>query len=277
VRLLALDIDGTLLGSDKQISPRTRQALAATQERGVHLLLVTGRRPPAARRVADELGPGLPLVLHNGALIVEGGEVIRCLPLAKSLALEAIAIGRATGADPVLHCGLKGQGLLHVSGLAASGTLVAYYLDKSHPDVRIVVNLEASLTEDPIQVMFGGTLRQMEALHARLGKALTGRVRLERTVYPAIDVALIDVLDLAVGKAQAVAFMCARWGIAAERVLAIGDNWNDREMLLAAGRGLVMGNADPGLHQLGLEVLPSNDQDGVAIALERYVLKSKRG
>ena len=212
-------------------------------------------------------------MLHNGALVVEGGVVIRCRPLAKALALEAIAIGREAGADPVLHCGLAGQGLLHVSGLAPSGTLVAYYLDKSHPDVRIVADLETSLTEDPIQVMFGGTLTEMDALHARLAAELAGKARLERTVYPAIDVALIDVLDLAVGKGEAVAFMCARWGIAAAEVLAIGDNWNDREMLLAAGLGLVMGNADPGLHQLGLEVLPSNDEDGVAIAVERYILK----
>jgi hypothetical protein len=238
----------------------------------VRLLLVTGRRPPAARRVADEIGPGLPLVLHNGALIVEAGVIVRCRPLSAATARVAIAVGRALGADPVLHCGLHGEGLLRVEGVSASNTLLAYYLDKSHPDVRSVDDLLEGLEEDPIQVMFGGTLAGMEALYPRLRAALAEAASLERTLYPATDVALIDVLHPAVGKAEAVRFLQARWGIAAEEVLAIGDNWNDRELLLSAGLGLVMGNADPAMRLLGLPVIPSNDDDGVAVAIERYLL-----
>ena len=73
LRLLALDIDGTLLRSDKTISPRTRAAVDGARERGVQVVLVTGRRHPSARRVADDLGGGVPLVLHNGALVIEDG------------------------------------------------------------------------------------------------------------------------------------------------------------------------------------------------------------
>lgn len=272
-RLLALDIDGTLLRSDKTVSPRTLAALAAAQRAGVRVVLVTGRRYPAARRVSTQLPCEVDLVLHNGALIVEGEAVVRCRTLDVEVARLAVRVGRAAGADPVVHCGRAGEGLLVVQdGVAPSNTLLAYYLDRSHPDVRTVADLEAALQEDPVQVMFGGGLQEMAALRLRLTESLEGRARIERTVYPRLGVSLLDVLDPAVGKAEALAFLQARFDIPAAETLAIGDNWNDHEMLAQAGLGLVMGNADPDLCALGLPVIATNDDDGVAIAIERHVL-----
>ena len=273
-RLLALDIDGTLLRSDKTVSPRTLLALAAAQRAGVRVVLVTGRRYPAARRVAAQLPCEVDLVLHNGALIMEGEAVVRCRTLDVEVARLAVRVGRAAGADPVVHCGRAGEGLLVVQdGMAPSNTLLAYYLDRSHPDVRTVADLESALHEDPVQVMFGGGLQEMAALRVRLTESLEGRARIERTVYPRLGVSLLDVLDPAVGKAEALAFVQARFGIHAPETVAIGDNWNDHEMLAAAGLGLVMGNADPEMLALGLPVLPTNDDDGVALAIERHILE----
>jgi hypothetical protein len=271
-RLLALDIDGTLLGSDRSISPRTRAALAAARGTGARLVLVTGRRHPSARRIADELGGDFPLVLHNGALIIENGAVIRCRPLGRRTALLAVRVGREAGADPVLHCGLGGEGRILAQGIAPSNTLLAYYLDKSHPDVTTVAHFESALDTDPLQVMFGATIAEMDALLPILAAALGGSARIERTVYPRSGVGLLDILDPGVGKAEALGFLQERYGVPAAETLAIGDNWNDREMLERAGLGLVMGNADVGLHRLGLPVLPTNDEDGVAVAIDRYVL-----
>jgi Cof subfamily protein (haloacid dehalogenase superfamily) len=272
-RLLALDIDGTLLRSDKTVSPRTLEALGAAQRAGVRVVLVTGRRYPAARRVARQLPCEVDLVLHNGALIVEGEEVVRCRTLDVEVARLAVRVGRAAGADPVVHCGRSGEGLLIVQdGVAPSNTLLAYYLDRSHPDVRTVPDVEAALREDPVQVMFGGGLQEMAALRARLAESLGRRARIERTVYPRLGVSLLDVLDPSVGKAEALTFVQSRFGIPAAETVAIGDNWNDHEMLAGAGLGLVMGNADPEMLALGLPVLPSNDEDGVALAIERHVL-----
>ena len=269
-RLVALDIDGTLLRSDKTISPRTLLALRAARERGARLVLVTGRRLPAARRAAAALGD-VDLVLHNGALIVENGQVLRCRPFSRELSREAIRIGRALGADPVVHAGQKGEGRLLVEGVRPSNTLLAYYVEKSHPDVVQVDDLETALDDDPLQVMFGGDAALMEELLPRLASGLGAPARIERTVYPERGVGILDVLAPGVNKAEAVAFLQRRWQVTAPETLAVGDNWNDREMLQEAGLGMVMGNADPGLRAL-FPVLPTNDEDGVAVAVERYVL-----
>jgi len=90
IRLVALDIDGTLLRSDKSLAPRTRAAVDAARARGVRVVLVTGRRYPSARRVAEELGGEVPLILHNGALVVDAGRVLRCRALPRAAARDAL-------------------------------------------------------------------------------------------------------------------------------------------------------------------------------------------
>jgi hypothetical protein len=273
VRLVALDIDGTLLRSDRTLSPRNRAAIARVRADGVRVVLVTGRRHPSARRVADELGDGVPLVVHNGALVVEDGRILRCRPLAREVAARAIEEGRACGLEPILHCGSRGEGFVLIDAAARPEGLVGYYLERAQGELRRVFDVRDALAlEEPIQVMFGGPRAELEPLAARLAERLGREARVERTVYPATGFALVDVLDPGVGKAEALAFLQARWGIAAAETLAIGDNWNDRSMLEAAGRGLLMGNAPVELLALGLPLLPTNDEDGVAQAIEAHVL-----
>jgi hydroxymethylpyrimidine pyrophosphatase-like HAD family hydrolase len=278
-RILALDIDGTLLRTDKRLSARTLSAVRAARDTGVHLVLVTGRRYPAARHVAEELGAGIPLVLHHGALVVEPPEqalaaprVLRCTPLSREATLTAIRAGRACGADPVVHCGFQAEGRLVVAGLDSNNAMLVGYVDRGGRDRVDVSDLERDLPHDAVQVMYAGELPAMLELYPRLVDALGAAARVERTLYPAHGMGFLDVLHPEVGKATAVAFLQELWSVAVSDTIAIGDNWNDRDMLLAAGRGLVMGNAEKALHEMGLEVLPTNDEDGVAVAIERYVL-----
>jgi len=279
IRLLALDLDGTLLSSRKDISARNREAVTAAAESGVRIALVTGRRYPAARRIAEMLPIRPAMILHNGGLVVEDSVAIRVSPLARSAAAGVLAFTRGMGADPVVHYGHRGEGLLYVETASPSHTLLAYYLSRSHPDVRVVENLEQALAaeeEDPLQVMFGGSMLEMERLAQALDAAALP-VSALRTTYPKDDLSLIDVVGPTVDKSEALGFLCARWGLGLDDVLAIGDNWNDRLMLESAGKGCVMGNADGGLKSLGLEVLPDNDQDGVAYAVERFILGRATG
>ena len=192
----------------------------------------------------------------------------------------AIQLGREAGAEPVVHCGHEGEGKLLVERMPPTEPVLAMYLRRAHADVQVVGDVLGALPEeDPIQVMFGGSIERMDPLLAALSSGVEAsdrpgcgsRARLERTVYPEHGVEIIDVLSPGVGKAEAMRFVCSRLGLTPADALAIGDNWNDAQMLLEAGRGLVMGNADEGLHRLGLEVLPSNDEDGVAVGIDRHL------
>jgi hydroxymethylpyrimidine pyrophosphatase-like HAD family hydrolase len=125
-----------------------------------------------------------------------------------------------------------------------------------------------------LQVMFGGAMDEMKKL--ALGIAGAGfAAQTLRTVYPSDDLSLIDVVAPGVDKSEALEFLCDRFQIGINESLAIGDNWNDRSMLLAAGLGCVMANADPDLRSLGLHEVPGNDEDGVACAIERFILGSE--
>ena len=279
IRVLALDIDGTLLNSRKEISPRNLRAVTRAKEAGVRITLITGRRYPAARKIACLL-PGNPvLVLHNGGLVIEDAVPIRVSPLDREQARAVVAFARNLGADPVVHFGHRGEGHLFVENASPSHTLLAYYLHKSHPDVRVVEDLDSEIArhpEHPLQVMFGGSMGDMRELAAAI-ESRGFEVAALRTVYPKDDLSLIDVVGPTVDKAEALRFLCSRWGEELDSVLAVGDNWNDRMMLLAAGRGCVMANADSELRSLGLEVVPGNDEDGVAWAIERFVLGEHPG
>jgi hydroxymethylpyrimidine pyrophosphatase-like HAD family hydrolase len=271
-RLLALDIDGTLLRSDKALSPRTRRAVDGARAAGVRLVLVTGRRYPSARKVAEELGGDVPLVMHNGALVVEGGEILRAVLLPAAAAVRALAAGRTYGLDGVLHTGARGEGRLLCEPCALESRLVGYYLERSRRDLEVVDDLErAAAAADVVQVMFGGPRDAVDRIAPGLAEALHDCARVERTVYPQRGVGILDVLAAGVSKAAALGFLQERWGVTAAETLAIGDNWNDHEMLEQAGLGLVMGNADPEMHRLGLGVLPTNDEDGVAVAIEEHL------
>lgn len=272
-RLLALDIDGTLLDSASRLSARTRDAVRAAHAAGVKIVLVTGRRAPAARRVAAQLLPDLPLVLHNGALLLAGdGTVLDCAPLGQELAQMVVAQGRHHTRDMVVHAGLVGQGRLLAEPTCRGNAVLSRYLERSHSDVEWCEDLTAVLDSEVLAIMFGDALAPIVALVEELGKHLGSGVRVEKTLYPSLGIALVDVIHAGVTKAAALRSLQARWGISATETIAIGDNWNDREMLLEAGLGLVMGNADLALHAMGLPVLPPNDSDGVAFGIERYIL-----
>lgn len=220
------------------------------------------------------------MVLHNGALIVEEGEILRSRPLARDVARRAVELGLERGEEPVLHCGARGEGRVVAREKARASVLVRYYLERSANGVVLVSDLLAPLDdEDPMQVMFGGAVEPMDGTRQALVDRLGDEARIERSVYPATDRAILEVLNPDVGKAGAVAFLQERWGIAPEETLAVGDNWNDREMIERAGKGFVMGNAPPGLRNRGHPILPTNDEDGVARAIEAHVLaeKKKRG
>jgi 5-amino-6-(5-phospho-D-ribitylamino)uracil phosphatase len=277
IRLVALDLDGTLLNGRSEISAANRDALAKMAERGVEVVIVTGRRFHSARPIVAPLSCPLTLISSNGARIGNlDGEACHRDFLPAHLAREALKTAAGFRRFAVLMHDLPGCGqVVMQEGGSLEGPLAWYR--RTSPDVLLeVADLEAAIgldTRDPIQVMFGGPPPEIEPLGPLLATSpIASSVQLTWTKYPLRNTVLLDVMNRDCTKGAALRLWAARRGVDAAEVMALGDNFNDREMLEFAGRPVVMANAEPGVCCDGWARTLSNDDDGVAAALHRYVL-----
>lgn len=284
IRLIALDLDGTLLDSRGRVGTRNRAAIDEARARGVGVALVTGRRFRDARPLALELGLDVPVIAHNGALTkhAQSLETVAAVLMPVEAARAVVRVGREHGADALVSDDHVGAGLLVYDHISPGNTALAKYIEWSRrvvgeeaaAAIRRVELLDAYLDHDPLHVAFSAGCAAMEHLAGVLQEELGGAVKLLLTLYPKMDFALLDVLHPEASKGAGLAAVAAEAGLVREEVLAVGDNFNDLEMLEWAGTGVLMGNADPGLHATGrFHATATNDDDGVAEAIERYVLE----
>ena len=284
ISLLALDLDGTLLDSRGNITERNRVAIDNAREQGVHVALVTGRRFRDSRPVALELGLDVPLISHNGALTkhAETLQTVSVLPLPVAAAREALRVGRTTGADALLSDDHEGLGVLvydHIRGGNSAAHRYITWARRIHGEeegaraVQQVNSLEEYLDHNPIHLSFSGGCEEMDQLEEILNSELGSTVKILSTKYLEQDFTLLDVVNPAASKGAGVAAAAAELGVDRDEIMAIGDNYNDLEMLLFAGTGVVMANAPLSLREIaGLHPTASNGDDGVALAIEQFIL-----
>jgi Cof subfamily protein (haloacid dehalogenase superfamily) len=289
IRLLALDLDGTLLNSRGQISSRNRVAIESARESGVRVAVVTGRRFRDSRPIALELGLDVPVIAHNGALTKHARtlETVIVMPLPFEAAHNALRIGREAGADALVSDDHQGLGVLvydHLSGDNAPVQEYVRWARQVHGDedgsnaVREVVSLEDYLDHEPIHLAFSGGCTKMKQLEDILHRELGASVKIFCTTYPEKDFTLLDIVHPAASKGAGVAAAAKELGVAREEIMAMGDNYNDLEMLLFAGTGVVMANSALPLQEIeGLHMTASNDEDGVACAIEKFILRRESG
>lgn len=274
VRLLALDIDGTLLNGRSEITPRVRAALEAARAQNIRIVLVTGRRFRSARPVVQELGLGVPLISHNGALTkdVMTLETSGYHPFNADTAREVIRIGRACRVDIICCDDPDGLGVMVMENISPENRTLQFYLHKYRDSVVQVDDLLAHVDHDPIQIMFSGRCDPMDEFEAHLREQMGQQLQLFRTRYRAGDLTILDALSPTASKAAGLASVAESLGIAPKEIMAVGDNHNDLPMLRYAGIGVVMGNAEEELRGAGFALTSSNEEDGVAEAIERFIL-----
>ncbi len=274
IRLLAIDLDGTLLNTQSQISEANRRAVAAAYESGVAVVIVTGRRAAFALPMAAQLGCPVTLLSSNGAVVKDMTGVTRhrqLLPAGK--AREVLAVVGEGRTHALLLFDREGKGQIAVESLDPAHEPVEGYFKRNQQYLEKVIPLEAALTEDPIQVLFAGGVEAIRKLEQKLRQArVAAEVSIALAEYPQRDLSLLDVLERGCNKGAALAHWAAGRGILASEVMAIGDNWNDREMLEFAGLPVLMSNSSEELKRSGWAVTGSNDEDGVAAAIEKYLL-----
>jgi HAD superfamily hydrolase (TIGR01484 family) len=283
VRLVAIDMDGTLISTIGQpVTPRTVRALHAAQQAGITVAIATGRRTAFATPLLDGLGlrADMPLITSNGAVMrTLGGESIDRCTLPSSVARGVCGLLRSFGAM-VFSFDRPGRRELVVEDLDLAHSRISLWIEANHDAIEVVKPLELALSdgEDPIQGMVAGgvdAMRQAELTFR--ASPWNGLCECVKTEYPGRNLSILDLLPPGVSKGWALERLAARLGVDRKETMAIGDNWNDVDMLEWAGQSVIMGNAAAELRAIakvrGWKQAPPNHQDGVAVVLETAVSK----
>jgi len=279
IRFIALDIDGTLLNSRFEVSPANRAAIAEATRRGVEVALVTGRRYDFAMPVAKQIDAPLTMIVNNGALVrtKEGNTVLRHLLPRETARRVLQATESWREATAVVFDRPQANQVLLQSIDWEDPTRGGYY-KRNREFLAEAMPLENCLTEDPIQVMFTGSVASMREVERTLRQVqFVEDFALSATIYDDRDFSMIDVIHPGVTKGTTLAEWTVARAIVPKEILAIGDNHNDLEMLSFAGVPVVMENSVPELKERGWHVTRSNDEDGVAAAIERFALAESLG
>lgn len=283
VSLVAIDVDGTLLPTFGQaLTARTARALKAAQQAGITVAIATGRRVAYTAPLLQglDLRADMPLIASNGAVIrTLGGEPIDRSHMPARVARGLCGLLRPFGAL-VFTFDKPGRGELVLENLGQAEGRISLWIEANRNAIEVVHPLEDALYdgEDPIQGMVAGNLNRMRDAEAALRASPWGAAcDCIRTEYPARDLCILDLLPHGVSKGWALQRLAGRLGFGPRETMAIGDNWNDVDMLEWAGQSVVMGNAAAALRALaktrGWKQAPANDHDGVAVVLEAAIAR----
>jgi Cof subfamily protein (haloacid dehalogenase superfamily) len=273
IRLIGIDVDGTLLDSLGQMPEANREAIHEAVARGIHVVLVTGRSYPFARPVADGLPAAITLIVSNGAIErgMDGRTFARRL-LNRHVARAVLDATRPYRDAAALIFDRDTERQVVFETMDWEQPNRKGYWSRNRALIDRSVPLELALTEDPIQVMFNGGVVEMRALAASLDAAAAQDFAVSLTEYEHRDFSLIDITSPAATKGRALAWRAGELGLGREEVMAVGDNFNDLEMLEYAGCPVVMANAVLPLRDRGWHVTGHQDEGGLAHAIRRFAL-----
>ena len=279
IKGIAIDIDGTLLDSRGQVPEANRTAVAHAIGAGIDVVLATGRRYDFARPIVDRLEGPLTLILSNGAMVKtrEGRTLMRHL-LPREVARDVLARVPQHRDSAAVIFDRPREGQVVYEAIDWEHPQHHRFFASNRPFLSEIAPLEACLTEDPVQVMFSGGCAPMRALFDELagvdGSAAASRsapYSVALTEYGHRDFSLVDVVRAGCSKGTALGEWARARGFAPGEGMAIGDNLNDLAMLEFAGTPILMGNALAELKARGWAVTSTNDEAGVACAIETFV------
>lgn len=264
IRLVAMDLDDTLLRDDWTISPRVVKAIQKAQAQGVKMTIATGRMPISTRPYAEQLGVDVPVITYHGAMIqqVLSGDILfrRVIPSALAAEIVQNVSERGVHAQVYLKDRVVAQELNEWS--QAYARIASVPIEKE--DLSILLSQEREGVEKILLIAEEADLDQLApSLKQRYGE----KVHITKS-----KPSFLEILDGSVNKGIALAALAARFGIVREEIMAIGDSFNDLEMIKYAGIGVAMGNARLEIKEWADVVTASNEEDGVAEAIEGYVL-----
>jgi hypothetical protein len=274
IKLLALDIDGTLLDPHKHITPRTLTAIQAAQEAGVTITLATARRYRNSGPIASKLGIDIPLILCDGALIIEHpqGQILHTRPLQADIAQQAANIMIQHHIQPVIHHIYSGIEETWTGPEHFDTSWLKLYLNAIPQNLkRLPLERLCTGQPDPLRVVAFASEEKIDKLLPEIMKLPCSWDAIKRGNYGCAE---LVAMHHGCSKAHGVQTLAALLDLDMEQVMAIGDNTNDCAMLQAVGWGVAMGQATEEVKAYAQATTASNAEDGVALAIERYILQT---
>ncbi|GAC1368680.1 MAG: sugar-phosphatase [Ktedonobacteraceae bacterium] len=272
IKLLAIDIDGTLLTPEKTITERTRAAIQQAQAEGIIVTLATARRYGNSKQFADELGISIPLITCDGALIISHPEakVLHTNALPAALAQQAVEIMVSKHVQPIVQ---------HINGSVEETW--SGYAEFDNPELAVYIDLFPHIKRmayenlcmgrpDPLRVVAFASEHAIASIIANIPQLPCAWNSIKEGNYGCAE---ISIMNQTCSKSEGVTSLARYLGIALPNVMAIGDNNNDLEMLRDVGWGVAMGQATEQVKARARAVTTSNTEDGVAVAIERYALR----
>lgn len=275
-RLLALDVDGTLLDSQHRILPATRAALQRARQAGIELVLATGRRYSRTLPLVQPLGLTVPVVTHGGALVKETRRhtTLERSELAPALLRQIIALVSAAGYEPLVYGDTYLDGFDYYCGrYTVEEPLLDEFLRKNPGCGRHHPRLADDPPPGALAAFAMGTRPAMLGLAASLARHFPGQLATKVLRSPFYQGFMCEIAPAEVNKWTALVRLAARQGIAPEAICAVGDDVNDLEMIEQAGLGVAMGNAPEEVRQRADRVAPSHDEAGL-VQVVRWLLEA---
>lgn len=265
IRLVATDLDDTLLRDDWTLSERVIQTIRKAREQGVQVTFATGRMPASTRPYVEQLGLDVPIITYNGAMIQEAlsGEVLyrKVIPVVTAREIVDWLLNQ----NVHLHVYRKDQVFVQklndwskeygrVTRVPVEETNLAKLLEHEDEGIEKII-------------LFGDS-KELESWGVEIREKFTGRVHLTRSKPH-----FLELIHPEINKGVALLALAKRLGINQDEIMAIGDNLNDIEMIRSAGLGVAIGNARQEVKEAADVITTSNQEDGVAQAIEKYVLR----
>ncbi|NLW56941.1 MAG: HAD family phosphatase [Firmicutes bacterium] len=261
-KLIAVDIDGTLLDSKKNLTNETIKAIQQAVRQGVIFTICTGRPIQGVEPLIDKLGLDLPFITYNGAVIVKGKskEILYEVKMSAADVKTVMRLGKRLGATNLLWVNNQ----LYADPLNENAIR---YSNISKTPPQPIADLEVLLTQGVTKIVWCDEVETINRWHEQVGPFLTETIN-HHTSQPF----LLEFVDHEVSKAKSLARLGALYGIKQEEMIAIGDGFNDLSMIKYAGLGVAMANAPEAIKEQADYVTLSNDENGVAHVIDRFIL-----
>ena len=275
IRLVAIDIDGTLLTPQREIAPRTLSAVRAAQEAGIIVTLATARRYLNTRQIAEALGLSIPLILYDGALILQHpqGKILHTHPFQAVIAQQAVETLVRHNIQPVVHHIVDAVEEIWTGPAELDNIWIADYFNTFPNGIRRMPYATlCSGQQDPLRVVAFAPEDVIADLVPEVSTLQCSWNAIKQGNYGYAEMAI---MHTHCSKASGLMALAQQLDIPLAHVMAIGDNNNDIEMLEAVGWGVAMGQASDAVQSIAQAVTTSNTEDGVARAIEQYALRSR--